>query len=337
MNEKVFIKKVKELGVKYLKADKPFGRPAAKLRFSNQEDRHAAVAALTDKEIDGIKWIVKLPADMGGELGSSKVTQRNNSGARTRAATGDGENGDNDKEGSDEEGEEAAGADGEPVAGAATAKDAVAPWHALTYAHQMLKKQRAMRGILEKIVKRVKRDSVVAKPDWLKPILRWTTQYQACRIEDILQSPITEGYRNKTELTIGLDSNGKPAAGFLLGGMRDGVVAIGAPRDVPSVSAVHADVHQLVEPFITQSNLPVWDRTTHIGFWRLLLIRSTINEETLVMFQVNPNAITAEQYAQIKADVVKYITESADPIKDKGTPQDIDQSPCHPPLSICHF
>lgn len=312
MNDVKFARKLKELGIKYHKADKPFNKAAGKLRFENQEDRQAAFTALNGTEIDGLVWQVRLPADMGGEIGGT-VSGRTGGGRGGRnGGNKPSEDGEAEGEGASEDGEEKEGK-------ATTVKDAVVPWHHMEYSQQKIKKYRQMRDILEKISKRVKKDSVNGMPDWLTPITKQKLKWLACPLDQVIPSPHTEGYRNKTELTIGLNAEGKPAIGFLLGAMKDGVVAVGDPREALSVSTTHAELHQLVEPFVVESGLPVWDRTTHTGFWRLCLLRSTINEDSLVMFQVNTAAVTPAQLEKTKADLVAFITQSTNPIKDKST------------------
>lgn len=331
MNDVKFIRKLKELGIKYHKADKPFNKAAGKLRFENQEDRQAAFTALNGTEIDGLVWQVRLPADMGGEIGGTVST-------RTGGGRGGGRNGGNKASEDGEEGEgkgEGAAEDGEEGEGkATTVKDAVVPWHHMEYAQQKIKKYRQMRDILEKISKRVKKDSVNGMPDWLVPITKQKTKWLACPLDQVIPSPFTEGYRNKTELTIGLNAQGKPAIGFLLGAMKDGVVAVGDPREALSVSTIHAELHQLVEPFVVDSGLPVWDKSTHTGFWRLCLLRSTINEDSLVMFQINTAAVTPEQLEKTKTDLVQFITQSNNPIKDKSTHQNLVARTCRNLLPI---
>lgn len=319
MNDIKFARKLKELKVKFLKADKPFNKQAGKIRFENQEDRQAALSALNGLEVDGTVWSVRLPADMGGEVGAS-VLSRPFGGAVGRGAKASSSEVDGEEEGegkAEEEGEGVALDEEAQAASATNVKDAVAPWHQFEYGHQRIKKYRAMREILEKISKRVKRDSVAGMPEWLAPITRTKLKWLACPLDQVVSSPLTEGYRNKTELTIGLDVHGKPAIGFLLGAMKHGIVSVADPREAPSVSALHASLHQLIEPFVINSNLPVWERATHTGFWRMLLLRSTINEDSLIMLQVNPGAVTPEHYEKVKTDLVKFITNSDNPVKDK--------------------
>lgn len=309
MNGVKFNRKLKELQIKFLKADKPFNGPVARVRFENQVDRQAAFAALNGVEVDGVTWQVKLPADMGGETGAAVANQK-----RSLNTPKEGED-----EAADEmkEGDDIGNMEGARV-GATTVKDAVVPWHHIEYPHQLVKKYRAMRDILEKILKRVKRDSS-APPEWMVPILKQKTKWLACPLEQVIPSPFQDGYRNKTELTVGFNSEGKPAIGFLLGALRDGVMAVADPSEANSVSKVHAALHKLIEPFVIESNLPLWNRTTHTGFWRLLLLRSTVNDDSLVMLQVNPGAVTPELFDKVKIDLVKHITESNDPVARHGT------------------
>jgi hypothetical protein len=312
------------MGLKYAKADKPFGKTAGKIRFENQDDRATALEALNGKKFDGWVCYVRLPADMGGETGATRVRGGRGGGreaSSSSSAGGSGSVGEDSNELHDTAGDGEEGEDGGRggAAAAATVADAITPWHAFDYDTQIVKKYRHMRDILEKISKRVRKDSPAALPRWLVPVFQLRTKPIPCPLEQVIPSPSIEGYRNKTELTIGLNQAGEAAIGFLLGAMKNGISAVADPSEARSVSPVHAAIHKLMEPYVLGTGLPVWDRTTHTGFWRLLLIRSTVNQDSLIMLQVNSNAVTPEMLEKVKKDVVDHVTTSSDPVAQNST------------------
>ena len=103
-------------------------------------------------------------------------------------------------------------------------------------------------------------------------------------------SPVTEGYRNKCEFTIGLDENGEITVGFNVGRFVEGHCAVNASDDclnIPKIAKVLAKKfgNFLSEP-IDGVVLAPWDKTAHTGFWRLLTIRNSVNtREVLILVQ----------------------------------------------------
>lgn len=47
-----------------------------------------------------------------------------------------------------------------------------------------------------------------------------------CPLNEVCQSPVLTGYRNKYEFAVGRDVWGQPAVGFALGAYRDGTVSV---------------------------------------------------------------------------------------------------------------
>lgn len=92
-------------------------------------------------------------------------------------------------------------------------------------------------------------------------------------IDPIKGSPVITGYRNKCEFTVGLDREGRPAVGFLLGGYREGIVTVENARDALHVPAVLKSLADHLEMFVRSGSMPVYDRSSKEGFWRLMLAR----------------------------------------------------------------
>lgn len=147
---------------------------------------------------------------------------------------------------------------------------------------------------------------------WLEDVLqRGTYGDLPCAILPIVASPLTEGYRNKCEFTIGSAAVAgqkelpksvpeKAVVGFRLGLYRACSVSV-APvdtcRHIPHAAVRHA---QFLEDFLSSSPLPYYDPVTHAGVWRQLLVRVATTNEVLVCVQVSPNTTNLDELTREK-------------------------------------
>ena len=161
-----------------------------------------------------------------------------------------------------------------------TLKDQVTPLWSLPYADQLLFKKAQAEAILKK---------EFAGSEFV--------------LEDVVASPVTEGYRNKCEFTFGLGhADRQPTLGFLLGAYRDGIVTVEHPADVPHVSQLFKDLTLRIQEHIrTPGNGTVYDRVSHSGLYRLLLVRQ-VGDALMVGLQVSPPSkagLTEPQHAAL--------------------------------------
>ncbi len=101
---------------------------------------------------------------------------------------------------------------------------------------------------------------------------------RCCDLVGIVRSPVLEGYRNKSEFTIGNNNQGQPTIGFNVGLFREGNVAIGEPVGCRNISKVAICVQEAAQKYLrdvagTEDALPSWDKRNGSGFWRLLIVR----------------------------------------------------------------
>lgn len=153
-----------------------------------------------------------------------------------------------------------------------TLRDQVTPLWSLPYAEQLLFKQSQAESILKK---EFPAEEAEKNTKW----------------DEIIASPVTEGYRNKCEFTFGLGhADKRPTLGFLLGSFRDGIVTVEHPADCPHVSQSFKDLTKTIQDFIrTPGNGTVYDRVTHSGLYRLLLVRQ-VGDAFMVGLQVSTPA-----------------------------------------------
>ncbi|KAI9149807.1 hypothetical protein H9P43_009986 [Blastocladiella emersonii ATCC 22665] len=116
-------------------------------------------------------------------------------------------------------------------------------------------------------------------------------------------SPVQDGYRNKCEFSIGKNLEGEPTVGFNAGSYVSGKWTVGSPKGLKHISDTMLTIVDIVERFVRQSALPVWDKGTVSGFFRLILVRTTSTGQTMVILQVSKS--TTEE-ALVAAEVANF-------------------------------
>jgi tRNA/tmRNA/rRNA uracil-C5-methylase (TrmA/RlmC/RlmD family) len=81
-------------------------------------------------------------------------------------------------------------------------------------------------------------------------------------MQRILRSPQVFGYRNRADFAIGLDTDGKPAAGHFYGLFREGLYEVGSVEAVPQLSPTAKAYAALMTRFLNSDSqrLPAWDK-----------------------------------------------------------------------------
>lgn len=169
-------------------------------------------------------------------------------------------------------------------------RDAVCPLWQVPYAAQLATKrekvEEALRNLTKAVVKNCKR---APKGTWRWPA--WIAEVNRARgrtaapVEGIVRSPVLEGYRNKSEFSIGPDADGVPTVGFNVGLFKEGITAVASPEECRHISpaaltlAAAMQAHLRTEKAAAgeeggaKTALPVWDKRRGAGFWRLLTVR----------------------------------------------------------------
>jgi len=104
----------------------------------------------------------------------------------------------------------------------------------------------------------------------------WLLQKRAIEVEEIIPSPLTQEYRNKSEMTFGYrhenETTKVPAVGFMASGWSGGVSKPHMLQNVPWEICAIADIF---DDFLATSTIPPYDSRIHRGVWRTLTIRSS--------------------------------------------------------------
>ena len=176
------------------------------------------------------------------------------------------------------------------------ARDAVCPLWNVKYSEQLKMKKAKVRKALAMVTELVGKANEKFKRNntnnngkgsdvegeeeteqWLKDASARKNK-RCCDLVGIVRSPVLEGYRNKSEFTIGNNNQGQPTIGFNVGLFREGNVAIGEPVGCRNISKVAICVQEAAQKYLrdvagTEDALPSWDKRNGSGFWRLLIVR----------------------------------------------------------------
>jgi tRNA (uracil-5-)-methyltransferase len=167
-------------------------------------------------------------------------------------------------------------------------RDAVCPLWEMPYVRQLSRKREKVEEALRQLTRTVAKNCKRAKKsgnggNWRWPA--WLAEANsrgkiAAPLHGIVRSPVLDGYRNKSEFTIGPDADGKPTVGFNVGLFKEGVTAVASPENCRHISLVGKTLAAAFQTHLRSQaeiedkfHLPVWDKRRGAGFWRLLTVR----------------------------------------------------------------
>uniref|UniRef100_A0A9I3EH20 tRNA (uracil(54)-C(5))-methyltransferase n=1 Tax=Anopheles dirus TaxID=7168 RepID=A0A9I3EH20_9DIPT len=264
-----------KLSTNKIKIMKP-GSPFIFICFRNQEDREAAI-----KSLDGFKW-------KGKELSAFEAKPAPDPLIRRR--------------------KEASAAEGEPLNVKRRTVEASATSLAyLSYEEQLKQKQSEMENVLQKFAKEL----------WNSiPTLRSYVEKQRkdhgglpCAFEPIRPSPLTDGYRNKCEFSIGKDAQGVKRVGFRVGSYSNGFLEVESIVHLKHIPDCMKQTVTLFEEFVQASTLEVYSAETYQGHFRQLTVRmSHATRQVMVVVGVHLQSLSEEEQKAMKASIVECLT-----------------------------
>ncbi|CAN1837511.1 Zinc finger CCCH domain-containing protein 24 [Linum perenne] len=249
-------------GVAFKSAKKKKGMTVGFVSFENVEQLTAALPELEGKSVSNkrIKVADVVPRSYDNKIKSAMD------------AAAEGENGVVSKSLDGDVNDESSGVEASNSK-AKCARDVVTPLAHMSYENQLVHKKNSVAQMLKKLTRHARKacPAGVSLPDWV--LQAREIGGLPCKLEDILDSPLVNGYRNKCEFSVGYSLGGKPTVGFMLGNFREGVTAVEEPVDCPNVSSISSKYALIFQEFLQQSSLPLWNRFKNTGFWRQLTVR----------------------------------------------------------------
>lgn len=81
-----------------------------------------------------------------------------------------------------------------------------------------------------------------------------------------------------------------------------------APDELLQVSETDKSLAALVTEYVRASPLTCWDRDTHTGAWRTLLVRTSWHSRAIMLvLQINPASLSPEQLAELRSSFVAHV------------------------------
>ncbi|CEF63115.1 tRNA (uracil-5-)-methyltransferase homolog A [Strongyloides ratti] len=168
-------------------------------------------------------------------------------------------------------------------------KDIVTPFHHLSYDKQLEEKDKASKIVLCNIIENLKKLNIGSINIDLK---------------NILPSPKNKEYRNKNEFNIGYDKDSKPCIGYTGGRFVDGKRV-----QLPIYTCTHLtsntiSIVKVLEEYVKNSSLPVFDEMENKGFWKMITIRDFLQDTMLIVTTYPQELEMNETVEKIKQDIV---------------------------------
>ncbi|XP_004363924.1 hypothetical protein CAOG_03085 [Capsaspora owczarzaki ATCC 30864] len=174
--------------------------------------------------------------------------------------------------------------------------DNVTPYWQKPYEEQLALKQADMLSVVKKYsstmtAKHGKNDNWSPKEDGSL----------FCEMQPIRASPVLTEYRNKCEFSIGMGHDGsRNMVGFLLGAFKNGFFSLAPVDECLHVSPIAKRVASAMQTFLnTESKADGYDKVTHEGFWRQILVRDSTLGELLAVVQYAPFADSAATQTEL--------------------------------------
>ncbi|KAJ0176492.1 hypothetical protein K1T71_007671 [Dendrolimus kikuchii] len=187
-------------------------------------------------------------------------------------------------------------------------KDATTPYWDMPYDEQVKLKEKEIKQLLMKF------DNEVWKIHIQKRSTIETNRklYDGLSFElrTIQKSPITDGYRNKCEFTVGVDEETKlPTVGFRLGSYATGTVGVAPVEGLLHIPERTKRAVLLFQDFIRKSELLPFSPADFSGYWRYLTVRnSTSTGDVMLIVAMHPQALSESELQKIKDDLINHFS-----------------------------
>ncbi|CAK1551236.1 unnamed protein product [Leptosia nina] len=254
--------------------------------FQNDEERDKAIAALNGYEWKGKKLLAEVAKPAPDPLVKRKQEGTENGKNAKKQKTDDQENKSQEER----------------------LKNAVIPYWNLPYEEQLKIKEKEIKQILMKFdnelwkIDKQKRSKIEAN--------RKLYDGLSFELKPIQRSPMTDGYRNKCEFTVGMDEETKkPTVGFRLGCYWAGSVAV-APVDCLNHIPDNMKKAVLVfQEFVRKSNMPPYSPVDYSGYWKCLTVRqSTNNGDIMLIIAMDPQTLSSDELEKLKQELKDYFS-----------------------------
>ncbi|NWI11994.1 TRM2A methyltransferase, partial [Crypturellus soui] len=186
--------------------------------------------------------------------------------------------------------------------------DVVTPLWNVPYAEQLARKKQECEQVLHKLTREIGNNNRALLP-WLF-VQKQKYNKMCCPVEGVKASPLQTEYRNKCEFLIGIGVNQEDkTVGCRLGKYKGGTCAVVEPFDTIHIPAIAKKVVKAFQDYIRSTPYSVYSPETYEGHWKQLTVRTSRNNHIMAIVYFNPQKLSKEELADLKASLAKYFTE----------------------------
>lgn len=188
-----------------------------------------------------------------------------------------------------------------------TVLEATVPLADIPYAEQIKRKEADCIKFLQSYANAVKKTSAQLRPVMQKNEKEFNGL--PCIWHGFSESPQINGYRNKSEFTIGKDENGKKTIGFRLGSYCDGSIEVGPIQNLPHIPDRTKLAVSLFETYVNASKYDIFSLEFYSGHFRQLGVRlSEATGEIMLIIGIYTTNIL-DEIDDLLNDIVDYFTQ----------------------------
>ena len=196
----------------------------------------------------------------------------------------------------------------------------VAPLYKLDYDAQLVKKYESICQLMTDFQKSVGKifDTITPASEERDALFSWylssrrSFDKKLCPVESVVTSPLTEGYRNKCEFSIGLDCT----IGFRLGCYKDGSLQVAPINSCPLVPKAMVSIVSSVQEYLKDhSKFVPFDQLLHTGNYKQLTVRTNSHGESLVILVAACYGLSAQEIADEKKQINDHFSAIASDLK----------------------
>lgn len=185
-----------------------------------------------------------------------------------------------------------------------TVAESSEPFGIYSYEEQLQMKQKKIQEVLQKFKVELKKAN-----DFQRRSNSCNGDEPICEILPIIPSPITEGYRNKCEFSIGRSADGEVMVGSRIGSYSSGCLQVASVDDLKMPTEKMKLAAKLLREFVVNSKLEPFNAETYEGYWRQLTIRMPQNNDgVLLVIGIHPQQMTDEEKEKFQQEIVDFFT-----------------------------
>ncbi|XP_063288277.1 tRNA (uracil-5-)-methyltransferase homolog B [Pelobates fuscus] len=177
--------------------------------------------------------------------------------------------------------------------------DVCTPLWRMEYKEQLKHKLEALQTVLRDLCLRVK-ERGGQLPDY---------NGLFCPLQDVLPSPVINGYRNKSTFSVNLGPNGDPkTVGNYVGNERDRSIVCVRTDHLLNIPVKHKLVAKCYEDYIRQSPLPPCLHFRDGGHWHEIIVRTNSNGDIMAIFTFYTKDLPQDEVLSHILSLKEYFT-----------------------------